>query len=101
MFPELLRRAVFWGYDFSKGSLIAGHISDLKRVFANPQDSQQLAKQRLDNILNHACETTRFYKQFKGASLKDFPVIQKQTVKVNLLNLNAPFAAFRKGQGII
>jgi hypothetical protein len=31
-----IRRMAFWGLDFVKGSLVAHHIKDLKRAFADP-----------------------------------------------------------------
>ena len=80
---EWIRHAAFWGYDFSKGSPVARHIKDLEQAFANPQQSQQLADKRLVDILDHACSTTAFYKQFANKNFDEFPVIQKKTIKNN------------------
>ena len=84
IYSEFIRRIAFWSIDLIRGAPVAHHVKDLRKTFANPQESQQLAKQRLDNILDHACKTTAFYKKFSGwQKLEDFPVIQKKTIKEN------------------
>jgi len=79
-----IRRMAFWGVDFIKGSPVARHIKDLKRAFADPVAGRKLAQERLEEFLEYACATTPFYKKFAGAKdLRDFPVIQKSTIREN------------------
>ena len=79
-----IRRMAFWGLDFIKGSPVAHHIKDLKRAFADPVVGRKLAQERLEEFLEYACATTPFYKKFAGAKdLREFPVIQKRTIKDN------------------
>ena len=80
----LIRKVGFWGLDFLKGSPIRSHIKDLEQAFANPTKGHELARERLEKFLEYACATTPFYKKFAGAKdLRDFPVIQKRTIKEN------------------
>ena len=81
---ELLRNITFWSLDFIKGSKIKKHFDDLKLSFADIESGRKKAEQRLTGILDHAVKTTPFYKKYAGfENLKDFPVIQKNTIKEN------------------
>jgi phenylacetate-CoA ligase len=74
----------FWGLDFLKGSPVRQHIKDLEQAFAVPAKGRELARERLEKFLEHACTTTPFYKRFAGTKkLDDFPVIQKRMIKYN------------------
>lgn len=81
---ELIRRVGFWGFDFLKGSPVRQHIKDLEQAFADPVVGRELARERLEKFLEHACATTPFYKKFAGVKdLRGFPVIQKSTIREN------------------
>ena len=81
---ESIRNIVFWSLDFIKGSEIKKHLDDLRYSFADIDSARKKTEQRLTNILNHAVNTTPFYKKYAGfENLRDFPVIQKKTIKEN------------------
>ena len=84
IYSAFIRRMAFRGIDFVKGSPVAHHIKDLKRAFADPVVGRKLAQERLEKFLEYACATTPFYKKFAGAKdLREFPVIQKSTIREN------------------
>ncbi len=81
---ELARNRAFWCLDFIKGSNVRKHITDLTRNYQSPAETSGLAKQRLEKLIDHARNTTPFYRKFENIrKLEDFPVIQKRTVREN------------------
>lgn len=79
---ELARAAGFYLCDRMRGGAFAKHIKDLQKLSENPQLRNEVTEQRLTQLLEHACSTTNFYRQFAGArQLSQFPVIEKRQVR--------------------
>ena len=81
---EKLRKLAFWAIDFLKGGSVRSHYNDIKFISENyNSDEAELRRQRhLDNLLNHAVVTTKFYSAYKNfKSLEDFPVINKSIIR--------------------
>ncbi len=82
---EQLRKFIFWTLDFIKGSKIKRHYSAIKShmecidLLKVKKDQETL----LVRLLNHAVETTTFYKEYKTTSITDFPVVNKELIKKN------------------
>lgn len=82
----LLRRNTFWGLDFLKGSPIRNHFKEIGKLLENPNagESANIRKGSLDRLLRHSTTTTLFYKKYKEyQGLKDFPIIDKNTILGN------------------
>jgi len=78
---EAVRRHGFWGLDRIKGSPVAHHLQDIEHHFADAPLARARTDERLQALLRHASSTTKFYRDFQGASLAEFPVIDKRTIK--------------------
>ncbi len=83
MFSKInFRRTAFFAFDYLRGNPTAFHLDDLNRYFQKPAENEQLTGNRLQKLLNHACKTTRYYRQFSGVKqLRDLPVIEKSLIK--------------------
>ncbi len=78
----MLRRIAYWGFDFLKGSPVRRHLQELKDAFRDPDATLALNRQRVRALIDHACNTTDYYRQFLGAKeLSEFPILQKRTIK--------------------
>jgi phenylacetate-coenzyme A ligase PaaK-like adenylate-forming protein len=44
---------------------------------------------RLENILKHAINNTKYYSQFKNKSLEEFPILTKDIIRENFENLKS------------
>ncbi len=78
----MIRRAAYWGLDFLKGGVVRRHIRELESAFRDPEAAFALTRQRVQALIDHACNTTGYYRQFLGAKeLSDFPVLQKKTIR--------------------
>jgi phenylacetate-CoA ligase len=78
-----LRAAIFWGLDFLTGGIIKKSYRNLRIFDSISSDSKQLIdyqQAKLKELLNHAKNTTKFYKNINGESLKDFPVVDKSII---------------------
>ncbi|MEA3477003.1 MAG: CoF synthetase [Bacteroidota bacterium] len=80
-----IRRSAFWIKDKLKGNPVGSHYKDIKFIFENYSDirSSQLREKHLFSILCYAIKSTPFYSSVKGASISDFPVINKNIVRKN------------------
>lgn len=81
---EYLRFYIFWVTDFSKGSFIRHHLKDIayKTVNFSSSKADTLRLESLKKILDHAVNTTVFFKKFKHySSINDFPVINKNLIR--------------------
>ena len=79
-----VRSKTFWIIDYIRGRRIARHINDIKECLANPDKANEQVELRTGNLLDHACATTNWYRRLKGHELlRDFPVIDKETIKRN------------------
>ncbi len=82
MFNRALRSRAFWTLDFIRGANIRNHLNELKNAFDDPVSFKKVNQHRLEAMLDHACTTTPFYKQFANFnSLNEFPVIDKKVLK--------------------
>jgi phenylacetate-CoA ligase len=89
---EKLRSVTFWMTDSLRGGQIKGHVNDIKSILENygSKESRDKIASNISNLLNHATETTSFYKDLKGfKSLSDFPVINKITIRENFEGLQS------------
>ncbi len=85
---EDLRSNAFWFIDRLKGRGVYNHLAEMEQAFKDPLSFEKINQQRLENLLTHACSTTKFYNQFSGFnSIHDFPVITKNELKANYDNL--------------
>ena len=74
---EYLRRK-FWEEDRKKGSPIGIPYKEVEFVFTHTmEESWPLRKQKLKNLLDYACENTKFYRKYKGMDVSAFPVMSK------------------------
>lgn len=70
-----------------KRNAISSHVKDIEHVISNHHEHkiQQLLTSRLNQLLSHACDTTKFYANYKNFKvIGSFPVINKTLVKENL-----------------
>lgn len=79
---ETLRNKGFWMMDALRGHVIKKNYDDICNIIRGGKDVENLQKQYLMSVLNHAVENVPYYRQFKCfSSLSDFPVIDKKIVK--------------------
>ncbi|MBQ4819555.1 CoF synthetase [Aquimarina sp. MMG016] len=81
---ELIRNKAFWCIDLLKGGKKRSHYNNIKSIIENPNSPESIhsKKQHLQNILEHAINSTEFYKQYSEYnSLEDFPVINKNVIR--------------------
>lgn len=86
---QKLRRLSFWTIDFFQGRRISSHLKEIHCIqnSFSSKKSTALQKKNLDTILNHAINTTPYYKSINGfSSISDFPVINKLIVKEHYEN---------------
>ena len=79
-----LRNIAFWFLDAVKGGTVKKAYQELKTFDAMDSRSMQLAeyqKSALQNLLQHANNTTKFYDNIQGNCLADFPVVDKNIIR--------------------
>ncbi|OEK08541.1 hypothetical protein A8C32_03550 [Flavivirga aquatica] len=78
---ENLRNNSYWFLDFIKNSPIKKHTNDISFILENfsNKKSEDLRKNKLEKIVNHARETTPFYKEYK--KFEDLPIVNKNTIR--------------------
>lgn len=82
MIGEIIRRYGFWTLDFLRKGRISKPYKDIERIINGGYEGEKQADVYLDNLLNHAVNTTKHYEKYKGyKSLNDFPVITKKDLK--------------------
>ena len=80
------RNKVFWILDALKGGNIHKHYKDLGVILEdyNSDNSKNLRKNHLNNLLDHAVKTVPFYKDIAVKNnLEAFPVVNKLIIKDN------------------
>ncbi len=78
------RRNMFLLHDFIKGSFLLQNYKDIEKKFNNPDEHVKESSLLTRKLLDHAVNTTQFYKSFSGyKSLDDFPVIPKNQIREN------------------
>ncbi|TXL66768.1 phenylacetate--CoA ligase family protein [Cerasibacillus terrae] len=78
-----LRGLAFWRLDSVKGNSVRNAYNKIKEIDHIDSRSDRVIKYQenaLNKLIVHATDTTDFYKPFKGAVLKDFPVIDKHLI---------------------
>ena len=81
---QILRRNAFWFYDLLRGYDIRNHYRDVKKLNEHPQSEFSIKKrsQYLNNILDHAVKTSKFYSNYSEYdSIHDFPIINKNMIR--------------------
>ena len=77
-----IRRNVYWAKDIIfNNSIVLKQYEDIKEVLEDYQIGKQKVDIYLSNILNHAVDTTVYYKGYKGKKLSEFPVVNKMIYK--------------------
>lgn len=78
----LARRWAFYAVDGLRGQPVRRHLRDLEQAFKEPELGLAMARKRARELIEHACSTTAYYRQFQGArELTDFPILQKRTIR--------------------
>jgi phenylacetate-CoA ligase len=91
-FINKIRKKSFWLIDFLNGSVIKKHLEEVQNVLNDFNSKKSLSIRTLneDNILKHAITTVPFYQSLKNLnSLKDFPVINKNSIRGNFAALQS------------
>lgn len=89
---DKIRNQAFWLLDYLKGGKIKSHCIDLNFMLMNPSSQESIRRQKtcLNNILNHAVNTTKFYQQYKNYnSIEDFSVINKNQIRESFNNFES------------
>lgn len=92
IFINILRNNIFWFLDFLNGSTIRKHLREIEYILENyhSKKSSNLREQHLANLLEHAVNTTPFYKTLKNTpSIEDFPVVDKLIITTNFESLRS------------
>lgn len=80
---EKLRQSVFWSLDLVKGGKVKKHYTDVKnniKFF----ETIEFSKKRgdcLKEIMEHASNSTPFYKNVNPSSIENFPIINKEIIR--------------------
>lgn len=77
---------LFWLKDLLTGGKIHKAYKDIKYSYNN--GNLDLEKD-IDKLLQHATNTTNFYKKYKGKKIEDFPIINKTIIKENFDDLQS------------
>jgi phenylacetate-CoA ligase len=79
---ERARGLVYWGRDYLQGSPIRQHAQELDQAMIEPGIAIERTRRLGRELIEHACNTTGYYRQFKGAQeLSEFPILQKATIR--------------------
>jgi len=97
MKSAFIRRWGFNALDRLKGKQVIKHIEEIERHFQNLPYSLEKSQDRLKSLLEHACSTTPYYKNYSDfQDLSDFPVLQKTTIRKNYADFFS--SSFRPSQ---
>lgn len=83
-----LKRNLYWISDFFHGRKVRKHFNTLKVVLSNSKKGKIIQKKNLDDLLKHATRYSKFYVDYSGKELSEFPVVNK-----NILNENHDLVA--------
>lgn len=92
MLLNRIRKLSFTWVDFTKGNYVNAHCKDVKNVLeAHIQEELNItSNKRINDLINHATNTTEFYKPFKHLkSLNNFPIIKKNIVQENFVKFRS------------
>jgi len=83
MFGSWIRRTGFWALDALKGGTIRNHYNDIADKMSGSSNDKR--KQQLEALLEHAKNTTPFYRKLNSQkplnSIEDFPIVTKMDYK--------------------
>jgi phenylacetate-CoA ligase len=81
MLPAL-RKAVFSTSDaVFNDSLVLSQKKDLEFILRDPSEGHRRTQAYLSNLLEHATSSTKHYRAWRGASLQQFPVVNKDSYR--------------------
>ena len=84
-FQEKIRQHGFWALDYMTGSKVKAHLNDVQYI-CNHFNSAQATQKRaayLQQLLQHALNTTTYYKNKAYKQLSDFPVVNKNSIRTH------------------
>jgi len=87
---ERLRNDFFWAKDSiaNSGSILKNY-KEIKSINENPisENSKKIIEKNLSNLLVHAVENAKFYKDINPNNILNFPVINKSIIGSNNVDL--------------
>lgn len=80
-----MRRYGFWILDALEGGQVKDHYKEIEHTFdMGGYNYTDLTDKHLNNLLNHAVNTTEYYSKYKDYNdLKNFPILDKNIIKEN------------------
>lgn len=78
-----IRNVIFWSLDFLKSSKVKKQYNEIKYSMESVSNNSSYLKSKIDFILNEAIENTVFYSNYKGKSIQEFPIIDKNIIREN------------------
>jgi len=89
---ESWRNRAFWFLDFLKGGKKRSHYDEIKFIINNASSSKavELKREKLENLLEHAITSVRFYKSYADCKfLEEFPIVNKNIIRDNFENFRS------------
>ena len=86
-----LKRTLYWTQDFFRGKKVRKHFLELKKVLKDERVGKEIQKKKLNELLDYATSFSVFYKQYKGKSLSEFPITNKNILVENKDIVAVPF----------
>lgn len=85
MITSTARQALFWSLDYISGSPIHNHLRNIRQVTEDVSLLAEHQAQQLKSLLNHAVQTTDYYKNYDSSGLvENFPVVNKNIIRDSL-----------------
>ncbi|MCQ2366112.1 MAG: hypothetical protein MJ056_02970 [Akkermansia sp.] len=79
-------RKIYWVNDFLHGSPVRSQYRDIRK---KQTDTASIGKS-LAELLEYAASHCEFYRAYKGKSLADFPVVNKNIIRDNMEDIRIP-----------
>lgn len=79
----ILRNKAYWLISSVKKSPVKGYVDEFCNYYGKDiKKIKEIQNIRLKELLEHACQTTEFYKSYEGdMDIKNFPIISKEDLK--------------------
>ncbi|WP_299896362.1 CoF synthetase [uncultured Aquimarina sp.] len=99
---ERIRNLSFWIIDFLRGGKVRKHYRDVKHIIEKPNHPLSLGKkeQYLKDILEHATQTSNYYKNINPNSLQNFPVVNKEIIKLSYKDIQSEIHINKQKVGV-
>lgn len=83
-----IRNKAYWTISSIKKSPVKKFLNEFNTYYGKDINKiKEIQNERLKNLLDHACKTTKFYKEYKNSyNLEDFPIIEKNILKKEINN---------------